>query len=160
MENKSSLYFGLQVCYCFLSCDYVFSHFYFSQFPLPLPKGGRHSDNPVLTEDQPRGQHRLPRKKDNMNVFDPDYIARASPFAAKDVTSRASQLGYHLKGSQYQNRRNPNEVRKKSSRKKKRWFVCLPLPRLSRKHAFVGTLGFQSGKKFIHQAPDSYACPR
>ena len=120
MENKSSLYFGLQVCYCFLSCDHIFSHFYLSQFPLPLPKGGRHSDNPVLTEDQPRGQHRLPRKKDNMNVFDPDYIARASPFAAKDVTSRASQLGYHLKGSQYQNRRNPNEVRKKSSRKKKR----------------------------------------
>jgi len=85
-----------------------------------LPKGGRHSENPVLTEDQPRGQHRLPRKKDNMNVFDPDYIARTSPFAAKDVTSRASQLGYHLKGAQYQNRRNPNEVRKKSSRKKKK----------------------------------------
>ncbi|CAH3042290.1 unnamed protein product [Pocillopora meandrina] len=90
------------------------------KFPLPRPQGGRHSNNPVLTEDQPRGQHRLPRKKDNMNVFDPNYIARSSPFAAKDVTSRASQLGYHLKGAQdYQNRRNPNEVRKKSGRRKK-----------------------------------------
>ncbi|KAL9976499.1 hypothetical protein ACROYT_G013808 [Oculina patagonica] len=88
------------------------------KYPLPLPRGGRHSENPVLTEDQPRGQHRLPRKKDNMNVFDPDYISRVSPFAAKDVTSRASQLGYHLKGGQ--NRRNPNEVKKKSARSKKK----------------------------------------
>lgn len=90
------------------------------KFPLPRPQGGRHSNNPILTEDQPRAQHRLPRKKDNMNVFDPNYIARSSPFAAKDVTSRASQLGYHLKGAQdYHNRRNPNEVRKKSGRRKK-----------------------------------------
>lgn len=81
-----------------------------------MPKGGRHSDVPILTEDQPRGQHRLPRKRDDVNVFDADYVARASPFAAIDVTSRASQLGYHLKSAH--NSKNPNEVRKKNSRRK------------------------------------------
>lgn len=88
------------------------------KFPLPLPEGGRHSNAPVLTEDQPRGQHRLPRNRDHVNVLDADYIARASPFAAKDVTSRASQLGYHLKGAH--NTKNPNEVRKKNTRRKKK----------------------------------------
>lgn len=88
------------------------------KFPLPLPKGGRHSDGPILTEDQPRGQHRLPRSKDHVDVFDADYIARASPFAAKDVTSRASQLGYHLKGAY--NSKNPNEVKKKNVQRKKK----------------------------------------
>lgn len=108
----------ISVSKIYLTCSLFLLIFF--QFPLPRPQGGRHSNNPVLTEDQPRGQHRLPRKKDNMNVFDPNYIARSSPFAAKDVTSRASQLGYHLKGAQdYQNRRNPNEVRKKSRRRKK-----------------------------------------
>lgn len=55
-----------------------------------------------------------------MDVFDADYIARASPFAAKDVTSRASQLGYHLKGAY--NSKNPNEVKKKNVRRKKK--IC------------------------------------
>ncbi|XP_068701444.1 RNA-binding protein NOB1-like [Montipora capricornis] len=87
------------------------------KFPLPSPKGGRQGIGPVLTEDQPRCHQRLPRNRDRANVFDADYIARASPFLVKDVTSRASHLGYHVKGSR--NKGNPNEVRKKGTRSKR-----------------------------------------
>ena len=88
------------------------------QFPLPQPRGGRHDNGPILSEDQPRSQRCLPRKRDRVDVFDPNYVARASPFAANDVTSRASQLGFHMKDN-HQSRRNPNEVRKKTGRRKK-----------------------------------------
>ncbi|XP_029212428.2 RNA-binding protein NOB1-like [Acropora millepora] len=87
------------------------------KFSLPLPRGGRQGLGPVLTEDQPRSHNRLPRSKDRVNVFDADYVTRASPFLTKDVNSRACQLGYHLKGSLKE--RNQNQVRKKSGRRKR-----------------------------------------
>ena len=59
-----------------------------TQYSLPLPKGGRHADNPVPTPDQ-RVTHRQRRKRMNkVDPLDPDYIAGSSPFARRDVTSR------------------------------------------------------------------------
>ncbi|XP_028392084.1 RNA-binding protein NOB1-like [Dendronephthya gigantea] len=83
--------------------------------PLPLPKGGRHNNNPLLFEDQLISQRRLPKSKDKVNVLDEDYVARSSPFTVNDTTSRAFNLGFHVRG---QNKRNPNEARKKTRRKK------------------------------------------
>lgn len=59
-----------------------------------MPKGGKHSNNPILSEDQPRPQN-LPSKKAliRTNALDPDYVAQSSPFATRDVYSRAAQLG-------------------------------------------------------------------
>jgi hypothetical protein len=79
-------------------------------------KGGRHANNPIVVEDQ-RNTYCQPRKKGTkIDVFSPDYVARSSPFATHDVTSRGANISFG-KGS---NRlpKNPNEVRKKGKRKK------------------------------------------
>ncbi|XP_071958444.1 RNA-binding protein NOB1-like [Antedon mediterranea] len=88
------------------------------KYPLPLPKGGKHAMNPVLCEDQPAPQNK-PAKKTlaKINAFDPDFVARGSPFAVNDVTSRAAQIGMSGASSNSR-RRNPNEVRRKKGRKK------------------------------------------
>ncbi|XP_046842737.1 RNA-binding protein NOB1-like [Xenia sp. Carnegie-2017] len=83
--------------------------------PLPLPKGGRHNNNPLLFEDQLITQRRLPKPKDKVNILDEDYVVRSSPFAVNNTTSRAFNLGFHVRNP---NRRNPNEARKKTRRKK------------------------------------------
>jgi hypothetical protein len=59
-----------------------------------MPRGGKHANNPILSEDQPRPQN-LPSKKSLIknNPLDPDYTCLSSPFATKDVYSRASALG-------------------------------------------------------------------
>ena len=59
-----------------------------------MPRGGKHDNFPILSEDQPRA-HNMPAKKslDKNNPIDPDYVYQASPFATKDVTSRAARLG-------------------------------------------------------------------
>ncbi|CAF1089087.1 unnamed protein product, partial [Didymodactylos carnosus] len=61
---------------------------------LPLPRGGKHSNNPIRVEDQPRPQNR-PTKKSLMkrNVLDDDYLADSSPFSKHDIYSRAALLG-------------------------------------------------------------------
>ncbi|XP_031564001.1 RNA-binding protein NOB1-like [Actinia tenebrosa] len=87
--------------------------------PLPLPQGGRFADNPVLVEDQPGGQRRLPSKRDKVDAMDPDFVARSSPFSSHDINSRAVQHGFHVKERNW-NRRNPNEVVKNSRRSKKK----------------------------------------
>lgn len=46
------------------------------QFPLPAPRGGKHSNNPILSEDQRVPQQRptrLAMKK--TNALEPDYTA-------------------------------------------------------------------------------------
>ncbi|NWI77520.1 NOB1 protein, partial [Dryoscopus gambensis] len=66
------------------------------RYPLPAPQGGKHANNPHLVEDQRFPQQRLSRKaRQKTNVFDPDYLAGASPFAENDVHSRAAHL--HLR---------------------------------------------------------------
>jgi hypothetical protein len=64
-------------------------------FSLPMPRGGKHDTMPILSEDQPRAQQ-LPSKKslERNNPLDPDYAAWSSPFVTKDVSSKASRLGY------------------------------------------------------------------
>ncbi|VDP01536.1 unnamed protein product [Soboliphyme baturini] len=74
---------------------------------LPRPRGGKHSNNPILCEDQPVPQNRLSKKAmKKLNALDPDYIAGDSPFKFNDVTSRSAVLGVrHLNGSyRHQNR--------------------------------------------------------
>lgn len=86
-----------------------------TKFKLPMPKGGKHAANPRLVEDQPEAQNRIANKaRAKMDVFDPDYVIRSSPFAINDVTSRAAQLGIrsHKGQTHYWERRNPNAVKK------------------------------------------------
>nr|CAG4638523.1 EOG090X07WR [Cyclestheria hislopi] len=84
------------------------------KFSLPMPKGGKYAENPILVEDQREAQKRASKLgRTKTNAMDPDYLAGNSPFAVNDVYSRAAQLGRHGKTSNYWNRRNPNEARKK-----------------------------------------------
>ncbi|XP_076470243.1 RNA-binding protein NOB1-like isoform X2 [Babylonia areolata] len=91
------------------------------KYPLPQPKGGKHTNNPVLFEDQPIPQQR-PRKSKQTDVFDPDYVASSSPFAIHDLSSRAATIGisgkHDFRNSAYWNKRNPNEPRRRHGRKK------------------------------------------
>lgn len=62
---------------------------------LPPPKGGKHSTDPIVFEDQ-RVPHNRPSKmatKSTVDALDADFIARDSPFATNDVTSRAALMG-------------------------------------------------------------------
>ncbi|NXE70247.1 NOB1 protein, partial [Calcarius ornatus] len=85
------------------------------RYPLPAPQGGKHANNPHLVEDQRFPQQRLSRKaRQKTNVFDPDYLAGASPFAENDVHSRAAHLQLRDAALGAGRRRlNPNAVTKK-----------------------------------------------
>lgn len=87
---------------------------------LPLPQGGKHGNNPQLVEDQRFPQQRLSRKaRQKTDVFDPDYVAGASPFRQNDVYSRAANL--HIRDGQSgggRRRENPNAARRKFVKKK------------------------------------------
>lgn len=85
-----------------------------------MPQGGKHADNPILVADQQIPQNRIPRKaRVGTDVFNPDFVANASPFAQKDVTSRSALLGTGRLGSGTgSNRRNPNQSRKTKGKKK------------------------------------------
>jgi len=88
-----------------------------TKFSIPAPKGGRHVDQILLCEDQPTGKNFLPKTRDKADPMDPNYCARSNPFTVNDVNSRAFNLGLHIKQKQ---QRNPNESKKKSSRKNKK----------------------------------------
>ncbi|XP_072135886.1 RNA-binding protein NOB1 isoform X1 [Mobula birostris] len=105
-------------------------HFHFSKNPkvlnpqglrhsLPLPHGGKHANNPHLTEDQNFPQQRLSKKaRQKTNVFDPDYIAGVSPFVENDVYSRAAHL--NIRDNRFgggRRRLNPNAAPKKFVKK-------------------------------------------
>ncbi|KRZ35339.1 RNA-binding protein NOB1, partial [Trichinella pseudospiralis] len=78
-----------------------------SKFSIPAPKGGKHANNLILCEDQPVSQNRLSRKaRQNLDVFDPDYIAGHSPFSLNDITSRSALLG--IRAIHKPPKRNPN----------------------------------------------------
>jgi len=88
-----------------------------TKYSMPAPKGGRQPNNqPILTEDQKLTYNRLPKKHDNINPMDQDYVSRVSPFTANDTNSRAFTLGHHVRNAQS---KNPNESKKKGGRKKK-----------------------------------------
>ncbi|KAB5575165.1 hypothetical protein PHYPO_G00217740 [Pangasianodon hypophthalmus] len=90
------------------------------RYAIPFPQGGKHSNNPLLVEDQRFPQQRLSRKaRAKTDVFDPDYLAGSSPFSEHDIYSRAASL--HLRDAQCgggRRRANPNASRKKFVKKK------------------------------------------
>ncbi|GCC27694.1 hypothetical protein chiPu_0006120 [Chiloscyllium punctatum] len=90
------------------------------RYSLPLPHGGKHGNNPHLTEDQSFPQQRLSKKaRQKTNVFDPDYIAGISPFVENDIYSRAANLNIRDNRIGAGRRRiNPNAVSKKFVKKK------------------------------------------
>lgn len=86
------------------------------RYTLPKFQGGKHSNNPIICEDQRVPQQRLPRTAlSKTNALDPDYIAGISPFALRDVNSRAAVLG--VKEVKLWTRRNPNQVAKRKRKK-------------------------------------------
>lgn len=90
------------------------------RYSLPLPQGGKHSNNPQLVEDQHYPQQRLSRKaRQKTDVFNPDYVAGTSPFCQNDVYSRAASL--HIRDGQCgggRRRANPNATNKKFVKRK------------------------------------------
>lgn len=94
--------------------------FFFSQYSLPKPQGGKHGNNPMLVEDQRFPQQRLSRKaRQKTDVFNPDYVAGGSPFTENDIYSRAANL--QIRDGQCgggRRRANPNAARRKFVKKK------------------------------------------
>ncbi|XP_015793597.1 RNA-binding protein NOB1 [Tetranychus urticae] len=97
-----------------------------TRYSLPMPKGGKHSNDPILFEDQRLPQNRASKmtyeEKKALNLqtilSDPDYVCRSNPFAMKDVYSRASRFTKQQNVAQH-NRRNPNEVGPPTGNRKK-----------------------------------------
>ncbi|XP_077448516.1 RNA-binding protein NOB1 isoform X2 [Stigmatopora argus] len=83
---------------------------------LPAPRGGKHSREPRLCEDQRFPQQRQSRKgRQKTDARHPDYAAGgASPFCPNDVYSRAAALKVRDTGCGAGRRRtNPNATRAK-----------------------------------------------
>lgn len=65
----------------------------FKNQSIPRPKGGKHSRNPILVEDQPIPKQMPSRvAKTKTNALDEDYIAGYSPFVLRDVDSKSALL--------------------------------------------------------------------
>ncbi|XP_063800313.1 RNA-binding protein NOB1-like [Pseudophryne corroboree] len=90
------------------------------RYSLPTPQGGKHASNPHLVLDQNFPQQRLSKKaRAKTDVFNPDYIAGASPFAENDIYSRAANLNIRDGASGAGRRRvNPNAPRIKCVKKR------------------------------------------
>ncbi|KAK9768421.1 20S-pre-rRNA D-site endonuclease nob1 [Basidiobolus ranarum] len=82
-----------------------------TQFSIPLPKSGKKSNNIILREDQREYEKALKfsRKKDTIDVFDPDYIPKLISGAGRDSNGMPT-IGYGKK--------NPNQARRRTGRKK------------------------------------------
>ncbi|KAM4018698.1 RNA-binding protein NOB1 [Anomaloglossus baeobatrachus] len=90
------------------------------RYSLPTPQGGKHASNPQLVGDQHFPQQRLSNKaRSKTDVFNPDYIAGASPFVENDIYSRAANLNIRDGAIGAGRRRvNPNAPRKKGVKKR------------------------------------------
>lgn len=91
------------------------------KYSLPTPKGGKHGRNPILVADQreaKKSSSKMSRKK--INPLHEDYNPDQTPFAVRDVYSRAAQLGY-IGGKNhhhfYWEKRNPNEPQRRTGKK-------------------------------------------
>lgn len=83
---------------------------------LPLFKGGKHSSNPIIFEDQQIPKQmpsRVARTK--TNALDEDYIAGYSPFVRRDVDSKSALL--RTKGSIRQVMRNHEYMNTRRNKK-------------------------------------------
>lgn len=90
------------------------------KYSLPTPKGGKHSMNPILCEDQ-RIPHNFAPKKSLMktDVWNESYDTNSSPFASNDVYSRAFRVGVSRSNKPGTRRnRNPNAVNQKFVKRK------------------------------------------
>ena len=85
------------------------------RFSLPMPKGGKHANNPILCADQPLPRQRASRLARTKNdPLQDDYIAGYSPFIMRDVDSKSAMLGIRSGGPvKYWMKKNPNEARRK-----------------------------------------------
>ncbi|XP_077144644.1 RNA-binding protein NOB1 isoform X2 [Ranitomeya variabilis] len=90
------------------------------RYSLPAPQGGKHASNPQLVDDQKFPQQRLSNKaRSKTDVFNPDYIAGASPFVENDIYSRAANLNIRDGAIGAGRKRvNPNAPRKKGVTKR------------------------------------------
>lgn len=89
-----------------------------TRYSLPTAKGGKHASNPILCEDQPVPHNRLSKMAmSKVDVLDPDYLSRNSPFKVNDVYSRSASLNIRngRPGSQ-----NPNQVKRNTGNHKKK----------------------------------------
>lgn len=97
------------------------------KYSMPMPKGGKHSTDPIVVADQPIPQMRAAKAavRDKKMVAstildDPTYTLRSNPFSMNDVTSRASHFHYlpGTKASQLVGLgQNPNATRKGKHKK-------------------------------------------
>lgn len=98
------------------------------KFSLPAPKGGKHSVNPRLVEDQREAHQRLSKKALLATNPAPEELVQGnSPFYVKDVTSKSAMLGLHGQGKGnaevpglYWARKNPNASKKCTGNRKKK----------------------------------------
>eukprot|EP01027_Heterolobosea_sp_BB2_P009918 GEZU01014601.1.p3 GENE.GEZU01014601.1~~GEZU01014601.1.p3 ORF type:complete len:128 (+),score=30.51 GEZU01014601.1:460-843(+) len=106
-----------------LLCSLLFS---LLQFPLPLPRGGRYANDPILREDQLAGVGRkkgigaVSQKRRNKII---EYL-NAPEFRFEDnFVSGSSNSGRRPHGNTLWNgygRKNPNEVRANGKARRKR----------------------------------------
>ncbi|XP_043259737.1 RNA-binding protein NOB1 [Colletes gigas] len=85
------------------------------RFSLPMPKGGKHANNPILCNDQPVPDQRTTKLARTKNdPLQDDYIAGYSPFIMRDVHSKSAILGIRPRDSvKYWMKKNPNESRRR-----------------------------------------------
>lgn len=92
-----------------------------TRYSLPMPRGGKHANNPILCEDQRIPQQRKSKqaieekKLLNMQTIltDPDYALRSNPFAINDVYSRSSRLMPKQQSIYYQQKKPTGNKKKK-----------------------------------------------
>ncbi|XP_059617370.1 RNA-binding protein NOB1, partial [Phlebotomus argentipes] len=83
---------------------------------VPLPRGGKHSRNLLLVEDQPM-PHQMPSRvaRTKTDAMHEDYTAGFSPFVARDVNSKSAMLRNRghikdwLRNHEYVNSRRNNK---------------------------------------------------
>ncbi|XP_049791564.1 RNA-binding protein NOB1 [Schistocerca nitens] len=86
------------------------------RFSIPRLRGGKHSNDPILCEDQPVPHQRPSRLACKKNdPLDPDYIAGYSPFVMRDITSKSAVLG--IRNGNLKNYFRRSEVNKPKRRK-------------------------------------------
>jgi RNA-binding protein NOB1 len=98
-----------------------------TKYNIPLPKGGQHSRDPVLVEDQrmPQNKPKAAAAKEKRLLKetvldDPVYLLRNNPFARHDVYSRAARCNNVLeRRSNLIPTGNPNVVRPSAGNRKK-----------------------------------------
>ncbi|KAF7726824.1 Nin1 binding protein [Apophysomyces ossiformis] len=88
-----------------------------TKYDVPIPKGGRHANNIVLREDQKeyiKAQQSRSKQK-VIDMFDPDFIPMYRKADTRTINNNmfgTSTIGF--------GRRNPNEVRRKSNKNKRK----------------------------------------